>query len=319
MDKFLALEGEEEEEEEVEEEEEDEQEDEEEYFPADQHHVVFTFPLAFPAVTGKDNLFITRNDVQYVHALVTRSNLICVGCGMLGDLISGGNSFAERIGRERLLEIVGAVGGEGGDEVMGALGNVFERLGDQIGGESDVVEVIGGLCLFCEGDKSSKLGYLFELFDEESKSYLSPEECYGFLSSVLAAIMSCTSQGMMMEVGEMKEVVDRICTQITDMLVVYVGERGGSGVSFDEFGEWYNGGGFEYAPWLELLALGKWAGLGGGEEYYGEEEQEEEEGEEEDGEFRACANSGDKVAVSSYETRRLRLRIGRCCRPKCCH
>jgi hypothetical protein len=29
-------------------------------------------------------------------------------------------------------------------------------------------------------------------------------------------------------------------------------------VDFDEFGQWYNDGGFERAPWLELLDLLKW-------------------------------------------------------------
>lgn len=28
--------------------------------------------------------------------------------------------------------------------------------------------------------------------------------------------------------------------------------------NFDEFGQWYNDGGFERAPWLELLDLSKW-------------------------------------------------------------
>ena len=30
-------------------------------------------------------------------------------------------------------------------------------------------------------------------------------------------------------------------------------------VDFMEFGKWYNDGGYETAPWLELLDLGKWA------------------------------------------------------------
>ena len=29
-------------------------------------------------------------------------------------------------------------------------------------------------------------------------------------------------------------------------------------LNFDEFGQWYNDGGFERAPWLELLDLKKW-------------------------------------------------------------
>lgn len=35
-----------------------------------------------------------------------------------------------------------------------------------------------------------------------------------------------------------------------------------TGVTFEDFGDWYNSGGFQIMPWLELLDLAKWAPLG---------------------------------------------------------
>ena len=33
-------------------------------------------------------------------------------------------------------------------------------------------------------------------------------------------------------------------------------------ISYEEFGNWYNAGGYTVAPWLELLDLSKWPGMG---------------------------------------------------------
>jgi hypothetical protein len=34
-------------------------------------------------------------------------------------------------------------------------------------------------------------------------------------------------------------------------------------ISYEEFGQWYNSGGYAVAPWLELLDLSKWPGMAG--------------------------------------------------------
>ncbi len=34
-------------------------------------------------------------------------------------------------------------------------------------------------------------------------------------------------------------------------------------ISYEEFGMWYNSGGYAVAPWLELLDLSKWPGMAG--------------------------------------------------------
>ena len=58
------------------------------------------------------------------------------------------------------------------------------------------------------------------------------------------------------------------------------------GITFDEFGEWYNTCGSAVVPWLELLDLGKWPAVNSDaealrtQEAEGEEEEEEEEAEE---------------------------------------
>ncbi len=47
------------------------------------------------------------------------------------------------------------------------------------------------------------------------------------------------------------------CDQVAD--VVFENYSGIARVSFVAFGAWYNDGGFDRIPWLELLDVAKWS------------------------------------------------------------
>jgi hypothetical protein len=51
------------------------------------------------------------------------------------------------------------------------------------------------------------------------------------------------------------ETANMICN---DVMNHQFQKRHSDRLNFDDFGEWYNDGGFERAPWLELLDLKKW-------------------------------------------------------------
>jgi Ca2+-binding EF-hand superfamily protein len=133
-------------------------------------------------------------------------------------------------------------------------------------------ELMGGLCLLCGGKKSTKLAFAFSIFETKVEisgdkrkapdrlgHLLRGEDLFLFLRSVLIVTFSCCRQSLDMTdemVGQwITDTSNLICN---DVMHHQFSKRQTDTLSFDDFGDWYNDGGFERAPWLELLDLRKW-------------------------------------------------------------
>jgi len=135
-------------------------------------------------------------------------------------------------------------------------------------------ELMGGLTLLCGGKKSAKLAFSFGVFDgrpqpkaKKAKSKQTPlknqsldaHELYLFLRSFLIILFSCCCQTLDMSDSSVDRYIEDTAHMVADDVMRYQWHtRKVDRVDFDEFGEWYNEGGFEIAPWLELLDLKKW-------------------------------------------------------------
>jgi Ca2+-binding EF-hand superfamily protein len=130
-------------------------------------------------------------------------------------------------------------------------------------------ELMGGLCLLCGGKKSTKLAFAFGLFDgrctgkknkkTETSHSLNGEELFLFFRSFLIIIFSCCQQSMDLSAEQVgRYISDSAHMVVQDVMQYQWNTRKRDRIDFDDFGEWYNEGGFETAPWLELLDLVKW-------------------------------------------------------------
>ena len=131
-------------------------------------------------------------------------------------------------------------------------------------------ELMGGLCLLCGGKKSTKLAFAFGLFDgrninakktkkNEKNHSLNGEELFLFLRSFLIVMFSCCEQSMDLSAEAVGQYISDSARMVANDVMRFQWQtRKKDRVNFDEFGEWYNEGGFETAPWLELLDLAKW-------------------------------------------------------------
>jgi Ca2+-binding EF-hand superfamily protein len=132
-------------------------------------------------------------------------------------------------------------------------------------------ELMGGLTLLCGGKKSTKLSFAFSLFDRRQiakkrgkKSYqkvnsLDGEELFLFLRSFLIVTFSCCRQSWDLSDDAVNRYIAGTANMVSDDVMQYQWRtRKKDRVDFDEFGQWYNEGGYEIAPWLELLDLTKW-------------------------------------------------------------
>ena len=147
------------------------------------------------------------------------------------------------------------------------LSNFFECFDLEQVNQVALDELMGGLSLLCGGKKSSKLAFAFTVFDTRPRSQktskepptLCGEDLFLFLRSILIVTFSCCRQSLDMAdavVGRcIADTSNMICN---DVMRHHREKTRRDRLSFDEFGQWYNDGGFERAPWLELLDLRKW-------------------------------------------------------------
>jgi Ca2+-binding EF-hand superfamily protein len=134
-------------------------------------------------------------------------------------------------------------------------------------------QLMGGFSLFCSGSKTVKLSFIFSLFDDSTEDdkkkkksdsipSLSGKEVFYFFRSILIVLFSCCKQSLMLTAGPVGTYIADAANKVTNDVMRYQWKtRKVDKINFDEFGEWYNKGGYEIAPWIELLDLEKWAFL----------------------------------------------------------
>ena len=133
-------------------------------------------------------------------------------------------------------------------------------------------ELMGGLTLLCGGKKSTKLAFAFGVFDRRPQpktkrgkratprvNSLGGEDLFLFLRSFLIVMFSCCRQSWDLSDDAVNRYIADTANMVTDDVMRYQWKtKKKDRIDFDEFGQWYNEGGFESAPWLELLDLTKW-------------------------------------------------------------
>ncbi|TMW67626.1 hypothetical protein Poli38472_011246 [Pythium oligandrum] len=143
----------------------------------------------------------------------------------------------------------------------------------------DAFEIAAGFSLFSWGSKSDKLGSSFHYFDAESKGFLNRQQLWRFLRSVLLTLLylSPPAENVVARYGSLAALVDTGEQEIMESVMGGINsdddessdeESDGrdqanselrKGVyTFENFGLWYNSGGFKAMSWLELLDLRKW-------------------------------------------------------------
>jgi Ca2+-binding EF-hand superfamily protein len=254
--------------------------------PGPPPEVLFTFPLS-----NRRSLIVLKEDATYVRAVVEQLGLLSMSPDELWDALTSSVRKQRRgvkieegaiyVNMEtfvqcmqevcpRLSKRPAAGSSTSMSSVQELLSNFFHSFDlDQIDSVA-LDELMGGLCLLCGGKKSTKLAFAFGVFDsrpevqnkkkkERAVHLLKGEDLFLFLRSILIVTFSCCRQSLDMNdetVGQcITETANMICN---DVMNHQFQKRHSDRLNFDDFGEWYNDGGFERAPWLELLDLKKW-------------------------------------------------------------
>ncbi len=126
-------------------------------------------------------------------------------------------------------------------------------------------QLMCGLTLLCGGKKSNKLVFAFGLCcgDDSSKGgktkvFMSHEDFFFFFRSFLIVMFSCCNQSLSLSADAVTQYISDTAKLVADDVTAYWKAKQVGKIKFENFSEWYNEGGFETAPWLELLDLNKW-------------------------------------------------------------
>jgi Ca2+-binding EF-hand superfamily protein len=143
-------------------------------------------------------------------------------------------------------------------------------------GRPNVAELACGLTVFCQGKKSDKLEYAFELMDKKKRGKLSKKEMNKYLQSFLTVLLSISicpeleSDPATDALSTLSgEPVDRSNAAViravksgaewtTALIFREMEKQTNSFMTFDDFATWYTAKGCASIPWLELIDLRKW-------------------------------------------------------------
>eukprot|EP00501_MAST-03F_sp_TOSAG23-6_P002311 GSMAST32.ASY1.ANO1.2413.1 assembled CDS len=123
------------------------------------------------------------------------------------------------------------------------------------------VELAIGFSLFAEGSKSSKLASAFEFLVAEASRGLSKLKLHLLLKSYLTMMMSLSNDFSNISKTNFVSLVESVAKNGTQIAFEYHLLDENNLISFAQFGNWYNEGGYLSLNWLELLDLTKWPNL----------------------------------------------------------
>ena len=251
--------------------------------PTNTAEVLFTFPLA-----NNRSLVVLRDDAVYVRQVVAELGLLSLTCGDIwtalyndvssnfanaktGDkkavssnveidqstFVRGMVSILTRTNRQKQKSQL--------SKTETTLQNLFSSFDMNQSNRVALNQLMCGLTMLCGGKKSNKLVFAFGLFDDDNSSKngkktpaLGYDDFFYFFRSFLIVMFSCCYQSLDLSAEDVGKYISDTARLVADSVMGYWRAKKVNKVVFDQFSEWYNEGGYEIIPWLELLDLTKW-------------------------------------------------------------
>ena len=247
--------------------------------------VLFTFPLA----KGR-SLIVLRDDAHYVRSVVSELGLLSLTSEDIWSVLfndvansiaaEGGPGKRKNLRMEvdqmtfvncmmRILSGTGKIRQNSSQwpdfSPEDTLKNFYLSFDLSESKRVPLHQLMCGLTLLCGGKKSNKLVFAFGLFcsddigkNGKKKSSMIHNDFFYFFRSFLIVMFSCCNQSLSLSAEVVTQYISDTAKQVADDVMAYWKIRNVEKVKFENFSEWYNEGGFETAPWLELLDLTKW-------------------------------------------------------------
>lgn len=227
--------------------------------------VRFSFVLMDESGSPAFVVDFSHHDVRTVKALVLQTSLNTLEpqhmCGpLLGQAIDGclaKKFFDQKIRKLIRFHNLSKENMKAFSVLLSAIFYTFE--GDEVEDQdADALELALGMSMLCTGDKSSKLLYAWQVMDLDSTGLLDAPSLRAFMRSFLRMLVALSFEASSRPLSETKAYTTGMANWLTEQIMRDYSNDSGL-VSFDDFAQWYTDGGYQVAPWIEVLDLKKWA------------------------------------------------------------
>jgi Ca2+-binding EF-hand superfamily protein len=121
----------------------------------------------------------------------------------------------------------------------------------------DMMELICGISLLCQGTEEDKIHAVFDIFDENGDGFISMDEMFKFLTSVFKVVLTPNVMGVMHSMGVEVESAEDLAS-VTSLECFKAADLNQDGkLSIAEFKEWFyapkNDPSFLFSPMRKLL------------------------------------------------------------------
>jgi len=134
---------------------------------------------------------------------------------------------------------------------------VFDLFDRDDNGAVDMMELICGIALLCQGTEEEKIKAIFSIFDENGDDFISMDEMFKFLTSVFKVVLTPNVKGVMRSMGVEVESAEDLAS-VTSLECFKAADLNNDGkLSLQEFHNWFyapkNDPSFLFSPVRKLL------------------------------------------------------------------
>jgi len=122
-------------------------------------------------------------------------------------------------------------------DVCNAVFELFDRDGNGI---VDMMELVCGMSLLCQGTEQEKIEAVFKAFDEDGDQFVSMDEMNKFLLSVFRVVLTPAVIGIMRAQGVEVESAEDLAWVTTQECFKDADKNHDKKLSLDEFSKWFN-------------------------------------------------------------------------------
>lgn len=142
--------------------------------------------------------------------------------------------------------------------IMATFGELFDAFDHGLAMCVDAYELIVGTVVLCNGNKSTKLAFAFDMIDSDGDGLLTHRDLWRFYRSIICTLMIISSTLPFKQSHH--SALNQASLRVVSSIHEYVNRRS---IRFHDIAKWYTAVGYNTSSFIELLDLHKWLPFSG--------------------------------------------------------